>query len=157
MNFFTNFFTGLFLLIIFVGCSPLEEGENKPANTIIDSDGVNVVLEWTTGGTVTESYQEADLDLYIGTTNSAANAELKSTGYGFEQIEIGSIYADKTYYVMVKYFSGTARADYTIYVQGLSPNGETLTYDGYFLSDDDGLISQVITITKNQDRYSIVD
>ncbi|WP_175402803.1 hypothetical protein [Mangrovivirga cuniculi] len=56
----------------------------------------------------------------------------------------------------VEYHSGVARADYTVYVQGLS-DGKSLSYDGYFLAEDDGLTTQIIKINKSGDNYAVID
>lgn len=147
-------FTVAFLFLAFVGCSKEEEA---PSNVITDAEGVNITLEWTTGGTVSEAQNEADLDLYISTSTATSDAIQSSTSISnFEDVQLVANAANDTYYVIVKYFSGSVRADYTVYVQGAT-GGTTRSYEGFFLAEDSGLTTDVIEITKDGENYTIID
>lgn len=147
-------FTFLSLLITAVfACSTTEE-ETLPDNVIRDSEGLVIELEWSTGSSATQAQNDADLELFLLKDTDQIES---STGYfSFEKVDIKDIYADGTYLVQVKYYSGDVAVDYTLYLKGGS-SSESINYTGTFRADDEGLSVDYLEVQKTGDKYTIVD
>ncbi|GAA5041664.1 hypothetical protein GCM10011506_43480 [Marivirga lumbricoides] len=140
------------LIIAVFACSSTEE-ETIPDNVIIDSEGLIIDLEWSTGGSATQATTDADLDLFL--TNGTKDLK-SSVGSSFEQVDIEDIYSDGSYTITVEYYRGSKAVDYTLYLRGGS-SSESIKYTGTFRSDDAGLSVTYLEIAKVGDRYTIID
>lgn len=142
-------------LLIFMAACGGSEDDPQPNNVISDSQGVTISLEWSTGGTVEEAKNEADLDLkVVRDGNTVASSSSFSS---FEETSLTSANSDASYDVQVKYYGGSADVTFTVIVTGIA-SGASVEYTATFDSEDGGtgLYDDFITITKEGNDYTIV-
>ncbi len=142
------------LLITIFSCSGVEEVDKVPDNIIKDDSGLLIELEWSTGGSVTQSLDEANLNLYLIKDGKEIDA---SSNYGYyEEVAVEDVYSDGSYIIQLVYYNGEAAVDYTLFVKG-SSSTENITFNGSFLSTDKGVVVDYLKIQKSGNEYSIVD
>ncbi|MFA0964782.1 hypothetical protein AB9P05_23440 [Roseivirga sp. BDSF3-8] len=142
------------MLVFVAACGSSEDEEPLPANEISDTEGVSIVLEWSTGGSNTQSLDDVDLDMVLmkGTTEVDESSRISS----FEDVTLEPIFADGEYSVDLEYYSGSVNVSFTVYVIGIN-SSRTLEYTGSFSADEGGNASWpgFLTITKTGDTYSV--
>lgn len=141
------------LYVSFSACTSQEEV--GPANEIIDSEGLRIQLEWSTGSSSTQSLSEADLDLYLMLQNN--EVETSEAYTQFESVGITNFYTDGSYVVTIAYVEGRKALNYTLYVSGASENSKEILYEGVFAAGDEGSEIDDITITKTGNKYVVRD
>ena len=124
-----------------------------PSNVVKNSEGLNIDLEWTTGGSSSQSMNDVDLDLYLEKDEKVID---QSAYTQFEQVSILDHYADGEYLVKVKFYDGSKRADYSLFVNGFDSN-DNILFTSYFLAGDEGTNLTYLKIIKEGDEYTILD
>ena len=155
-----NIIKGLSLLLLFNAVITLsactDPIETTPDNIINDSNGVKITLEWSTGGSITNSIEEVDIDLDLSL--GSVIVDESSNSFSFENVTLDSFFADGIYDLNLYYYSGTSSVDYTIYIVGASPDvTRTLEYKGVFSATDKGITITDLTIKKTGNKYVITD
>lgn len=143
---------GMVSIVMIVSCG--EEEPLEVENEIVDGSGLKITLEWSTGGSVSQSMEEVDLDLDLIFGDEAIDSS--SSSFSFESVDLSSFFSDGNFDVVVEYFRGSVNVDYTIFVEGAS-TGEILEYEGIFAASDAGLTITDISIIKDGNVYTIVD
>ncbi|UII23724.1 hypothetical protein [Fulvivirga ligni] len=141
----------LLVSVIVAACGTTEDP--LPSNVVKNSEGLNIDLEWSTGGSSSQSMEDVDLDLYLEKDGKVID---ESTYIQFEQVSILDHYADGEYEVKVKFYDGTKRADYSLFVNGFDSN-ENILFTSYFLASDEGTTLTYLKIIKEGDEYTILD
>lgn len=143
-------------LVVFFGglasCSADEEPQAE--NEIIDEGGLEITLEWSTGGSSSQSIDDVDLDLDL--VLGEDRVDDSSSSFSFESVELSAFFADGTYDVNVEYFGGQSAVTYTLFVDG-KITGRSLEYTGVFESSDAGTTITDINIRKEGNVYTILD
>jgi hypothetical protein len=152
-NRFLTLLSALMLFSAVVVLNSCSKDDEDPANVITDGDGIRIELEWTTGGTVAEAKDEADLDLSVDTSDGDDVASSSSFSE-FEAVNLGDL-TDGEYIVNVYMFGVDASGDFTVRVEGLDVS-DSFSFSGDFAADDDGDITEFLRITKSGDKYTIV-
>lgn len=151
------FVLGLTILALqFSACSS-DDGPSVAANEILDTEGLTIQLEWSTGGSTTQALQDIDLDLGLVLEQEEIDASVNFLS--FESVSIRNFFADGDYTVAVEYFSGDKDVTYTLFISGQTDdsNSRVLEYEGQFSAGDEDAIINDLTITKEGNRYSVVD
>ncbi|GAA0892929.1 hypothetical protein GCM10009122_26080 [Fulvivirga kasyanovii] len=144
----------LYLFLIFAGFVACSSDEEKlPENVVKSSSGLEVTLEWSTGGSSTQAQEDADLDLFLMKDGGEVDT---SEGASFEKVKIESFFADGDYYVEVQYYAGAVAVDYSLYINGVGST-ENKVYESSFLSSDKGLVVRYLKINKAGETYTITD
>jgi len=137
--------------INFISCG--EEEDPLPPDTIIDSRGLTVELEWSSGGSFTDAINAADLELRLLTGGESIDASTSSTR--FESVSLSGFLADANYDVEVDVFSISEDVSFSIFVKGVDSE-TTLEYTGSFNASDEGAsFPDFLTITKAGDTYTV--
>jgi hypothetical protein len=121
------------------------------AREINDSEGLNIDLEWTTGGSLAQSKDDVDLDIRLlkGTTVVDQGFTLS-----FEHVELKNIYADGEYSLKIDVATANAGSTYKVYVSGIN-SSEKKEYQGTTTTSDEGATIEFLTIRKTGSRYII--
>lgn len=146
-----KFLLSLAVILSVFACA--DEEENLPEGTIRDTEGVTIRLEWTTGGSSSQAYDAADLELYLLRGDDEIES---STGFTSEDVTIAPVYADGVYTIQVEVYTIEEDIDYTLFVEG-NGNGESKSFTGSFLSTDQGAFVDHLEIEKSGDDYIITD
>lgn len=139
------------LSVAFTSCGG--DDDEVPANEITDAAGVDVTLEWSTGGSTAQSIADVDLDLYL--MNGANLTDASSSTTAFEAVELINSATNATYDVDVSYFEGNKAVNYTIYIKGKNSPDRVLEYTGSFTATDQDATATVVKITKNGTKYTM--
>lgn len=141
------------VLAFMVACGETSE-DPKPSNEITDTQGVTISLEWSTGGSASQSLNSADLDLYL--LKDASEIESSEYASSFEDVSINSVYTDGTYGIDIEFYSGTSDVDFTLYVTG-KDSQTTLEYTGSFDASEAGntIWPDFVQITKSGNTYTV--
>jgi hypothetical protein len=157
-NSLRTYVSALLLSGAMIGLNSCSKDDEEPANVINDADGIEVVLEWSTGGTDAQAIDDADLDLklvYDGVQIASSN----STS-AFEDLNDFdfSAFDDGEFTVQVRYYGAYTTDDvtYTVTVGGVSVT-KTFSVDGSFADEDEGDLVDVIEITKAGNKYTLDD
>lgn len=140
-------------MAVMSSCSS-EEKEPKPANELNSSTGVNVELEWTTGGTTSDATSNTDLDLFLMKGTTTAGSSTYSTR--FESVTLSPLYADGEYVVKVTTYYTGAKTTYTLYVKS-NEEGDMISYTGEFLQGDTDLSIDFLKIKKAGNKYTVTE
>ena len=125
--------------------------EPIPENRIVSEEGLIIDLEWTTGGSSAQAWEEADLDLFITTGIDEVDI---STSAEFEQVYIENFYRDGSYIVTVEYFDGIAPVDFSLFFRG--PSGsKNVVVESSFSVNEVGSVIDIVEIVKSGTTYSI--
>ena len=137
--------------ISFMGCG--DEEDPLPPGTIVDSRGLVIELEWSTGGSFSDAIDAADLELRLKTGGETLESSTRSTS--FEEVTLSGFLADTNYDIEVDVFSISENVTFTVFVKGVEAE-TTLEYTGSFTSDDAGAsFPDFLTITKSGDTYTV--
>jgi hypothetical protein len=139
------------LNIIFLVLESCSGPDPVDSRQITDSEGLNIDLEWTTGGSVTQAKQEVDLDL---TLLKGSNVVDQAFTLSFERVEIKDIYADGEYTLKIEVAEAKTASDFTVYVSGIK-TFDKKQYEGTTTASDDGVSIEFLTITKTGTKYII--
>jgi hypothetical protein len=142
-------------VVIFLSSCGGKDEDSSPANTIDDSSGIKVDLDWTTGGSVNDALVEADLDLWI--YKNQTKVLDSSHGGSFERIEFDpDLYADGTYNVVVYLYSNSKQVNYNVTVNGVTVS-KPITTSSTFAAEEESHEVDLITIVKSGSKYTISD
>ncbi|MGB3181919.1 MAG: hypothetical protein WBB45_11045 [Cyclobacteriaceae bacterium] len=141
-------------LFVFMAACSTDSEDVTPSNEIVDSKGVEISLEWSTGGSTSQSLNEVDLDLYL--FKDANEISSSETGSSFEDVAINAVYADGEYDVDVEFYSGTTGATFTVFVTGIETQ-TSIEYTGSFDASEAGntVWPDFIKVTKTGDTYTV--
>jgi hypothetical protein len=141
------------VLVFMAACGDTSE-EPQPSNEITDAQGVTISLEWSTGGSTSQSLSSADLDLYL--FKDAAEIESSDYASSFEDVSINSVYSDGVYDIDIEFYSGTSDVNFTLYVTG-KESQRTIQYTGSFEASEAGNTTwpDFVQITKTGNTYTI--
>lgn len=139
------------LSVAFISCG--SDDDEVPANEITDAAGLNITLEWSTGGSTAQSKIDSDLDLYL--KNGANLIDFSSSTTEFEAVELLNAAANATFDVQSSYYDGTKAVTYTIYIKGKGSPDRVLEYTGSFTATDEGATATVVKITKSGTKYTM--
>lgn len=139
-----------FSMLVLSSCSK-DDKDPTPANEIRDDEGLTIELEWSTGGSVSQSQEDQDLDLFLykGTTLVDGSASVSS----FEEVGLSGLLSDGDYKVSMEVFDEHA-ANWTVYIKGTKSN-TTKTYTGSVSTSDYGATIEVLTLNKSGNKYTI--
>ena len=138
-------------LILTTSCG--EEEEQLPDNVIEDEAGLVIQLEWTTGGSVSNSISDTDLELFLYKGDTKVDGSERSTDY--EDVELSGLLADGEYRVQINVFSIEKATDFTLFVIG-SESERSVEYTGSFgVDEDDAFFPEFVTIVKAGETYTI--
>ena len=142
-------------IVMFSACSKTEE---LPSNVIEDATGINVDLDWTTGGSSVAATQEADLDLYFYKDGTEIEALSSASFSSFERTEFNSaLYADGEYIVKVSFFSASKDVDFTLTVNGRQTS-KPLQYTGSFAAETEmDTEIEVVKVVKSGSKYTVTE
>jgi predicted transcriptional regulator with HTH domain len=142
----------LIITLIFLIASCSDSSEPTPSNEIRDESGLNIDLEWSTGGSFAQSISDLDLDLVLLKGSTKVDQSLSYSS--FEQVALSDIYADGTYIVQVKVESASKPSDYKVFIKGILSN-TSKQYDGKISTSEEGSVIEFITITKEGTKYTL--
>ncbi len=135
----------------FISCG--EDEDPLPPDTVIDSGGLTIELEWSSGGSFSDAISAADLELELTIDDEVLDQSISTTR--FESVSLSNFLADANYSVGVDVFSISDDVTFTVFVKGVESE-TTLEYTGSFDSEDDGAsFPDFLTITKSGDTYTI--
>lgn len=101
--------------------------DNLADRKMTDASGLQIDLEWNTGGSSTQSISDVDLELYL--MKGTIEVDHSENSSSFESVTLSDLYSDATYKLEYEYFSGTKDVAYTIYITGIA-SGDTKTFTG---------------------------
>ncbi|MBL3655590.1 hypothetical protein [Fulvivirga sediminis] len=149
-----KYFSLLAIATTFLFFSCGESEEKLPDNVIKNSQGLDIDLEWETGGSSQKAIEDANLDLYLYQGENQIDPSVYYSS--FETVSIQSHFKDGDYTIKVKLQNSVDRVDYTIFANGIDAN-ESISYSSYFLSSDKGTIVDYLKIKKEGDTYTITN
>lgn len=152
MKLFKFLFISLLITAVF-SCTDNEEEilPDTNENVITDKEGITIRLEWSTGGTDSQSQDDVDLELLLTNNGNEVDA---SDEFGFEQVVLRDSNDEGTYLISVQYFSGEEDIDYVFYLTGIE-SAESVSYSGTITAADQGLTNNYLQIEKDGDTYII--
>ena len=142
--------TLVFALIHFISCSGSEEPTDP--KQMEDESGLDIDLEWTTGGSISQSLMDVDLDFILkkGTTI----VDESDNYYSYENFQLKDIYSDGTYTIEIIVASVSKTASYKVFISGIKSK-EVKQYDGSLTASEKGSTIEFITITKVGSKYTL--
>jgi hypothetical protein len=138
-------------VLFMYACSSPEVVE--PANVINSSTGVKIELEWSTGGTVSQSIADADLDLYVYSPNGNLHGSSLSVG-SFEKVDLASSANNGTYDIAVNYYSGSKRVDYKVIVTSMD-GSKSVTKESFFPAAESGTTVRPFKVIKLDNKFTV--
>jgi hypothetical protein len=136
------------LILLMNACS---KDDPKPANQIADEDGLTIDLEWSTGGSISQSLADLDLDLYLRKGTQLVDQSIY--GSQFENVSLSGLYSDGDYTVEIEVLDGVS-ASYTLFVEGIKSSSKK-SYSGTISVSENGATITCVTISKKGNTYTI--
>jgi hypothetical protein len=145
----TIYLSCVVVTLMLLSCSSSDEPSDP--RIITDDSGLDIDLEWTTGGSISQSQNDTDLDLKIrkGTTTVDYAYSLS-----FEKVQLLDIYADGEYIIELEVASIAKATSYTVFFSGIKSN-EVKQYQGSVSTSEKGSIIEFIRITKSGKKYTL--
>lgn len=137
-------------LSLFGSCSGNDEP--KDPKIITDDNGLIIDLEWSTGGSTSQSLNEVDLDLRLLKGTTVVESSL--SGYSFEQVEIKDIYSDGEYVLQIVVDYASKGSNYSVFVSGIKSK-EVKEYNGTTTAAEQGASIEFIKIIKQGNKYNL--
>jgi hypothetical protein len=144
-------------VVILVACASLwscsgSSDEPTDPKEMRDESGLNIDLEWNTGGSTTQAINEVDLDLRLkkGTTI----VETSYSAFSFEQVQIKDIYADGEYTIEIYVDYASKASNYKVFINGIKTD-DPKEYTGTTSTSEDGATIEFIKITKLGTKYTL--
>ncbi|MEQ8928055.1 MAG: hypothetical protein RLO81_19715 [Fulvivirga sp.] len=127
------------------------DNEPIPDNVIESPTGLNIDLEWSTGGSAVQSTADVDLDLFM---YSGPDDVAFSETTDFERVRLENFFRNGTYIVRITYFDGISDVNWTLYV-GSPDSDKDIILKDFFSRNDVGIQVDYIEIVKNGTTYTI--
>lgn len=140
----------LFSLVIAV-VSSCSTNEDVDPDKLKDTSGLNIDLEWTTGGSITQSLTDVDLDLKLMKGTTVVDESLHYSS--FERVSLKDIYSDGEYTLVIEFEYGKKGADYTVFLNGIQ-SGTSKKYESQVAGSDVGATIDFLKIVKRGTEYS---
>jgi hypothetical protein len=153
---FKNALGAVILLSCVVFLNACSDPETGPSNVITDSEGIKIDLDWSTGGSVSTSISDTDLDLFISKNSTEVDAS--ESGGAYEQVNLSTdINADGSYIVSVYSYNKVGKAtSYTVTVDGETVS-KPYTFNSTYAKDDTYHKIDVLTIVKAGSKYTVTE
>lgn len=139
----------LSIAVLSISCDT--DNEPIPDNIIVSPTGLNIDLEWSTGGSAVQSITEVDLDMFMfSDTDDVAFSGTTE----FERMRIENFFRNGSYIISIEYFAGVSDANWTLFI-GSPDSDKDIIFKDSFSVNDQGLIIDYIEIIKNGTSYTV--
>ena len=143
----------MLLAVVFASCANDFAPNPVEQNMIINNRGLEIDLQWNTGGSDAEALAAADLDLELLHEGKLENISINDER--FDELVLVNNAADGTYLVRVGYFDGDAAVSYKLTIAGLTGE-KSMEFEGTFAPAESGSDPvEYLKITKRGDQYAI--
>ncbi len=135
------------LLFLLLGCK-----QNDSINTggFTDHTGLVIYLEWSLPNSTNDPIDAVNLDLSLLYNNFVY--EESRNDFSFEKLKLRSTEPDGTYYIDIRYLSGSEALQYDLVIEGESSFRKILLSGELFINDVGGTY-QVLRIQKQGNDF----